>query len=133
MKLTFLKNLAFTAAFFAIFAAPVIGYLVIGPALTAHAGAGDLPGTVATTSVATVTTTASTIFATSTCGARVITTTASPIMLTFSDNQGAVPTGAFGTLQAASTTVAYSNSLYGCGAYKAYSFVSGPITVMESR
>lgn len=108
-------------------------YLLTGNAISVKAKAGDLPATVATTSNPTVNTTASLVFATSTCGARIISTTASPIMITFSDNQGSVPTGTFGMLQAASTTVNYDNGQYGCAAVRVYSFVSGPITVMESR
>lgn len=95
--------------------------------------AGELNATVATTSNPTVNTTPSLVFATSTCGARVISTTASPIMITFSDVQGSVPSATFGTYQAASTTVTYGNGSFGCGAYRVYSFVAGTITVMESK
>lgn len=89
--------------------------------------------TVATTSPAAVTTSASVIFATSTCDSRIISTTASPIMLTFSENQNVVPSAIFGHLQAASTTVAYDSALYGCGAVQAYSFVNGTVTLTEAR
>ena len=93
-----------------------------------------LPATVATSSNPTVTTTASLVIATSTaCSARIVTTVASPIMLTFSDNQGKVPTGTYGHLQPASTTVAYDSGQYGCGAVRIYSFVSSAITVTETR
>lgn len=92
-----------------------------------------LPTTVATTSNPTIGTTASLLFATSTCDARIITTVASPIMLTFSDVQGKVPTGVFGHLQAASTTVVYDSGQYGCNAVRAYGFVSSAITVTETR
>ena len=54
-------------------------------------------------------------------------------MLTFSDNQGKVPSGVYGHLQAASTTVAYDGGQYGCGAVRIYSFTSQAITVSESR
>lgn len=57
-----------------------------------------------------------TLRATSTCVTRVITTKASPILLTFSDQS---PTSVKATLQAASTTVAYTAEEYGCGAVKA--------------
>lgn len=96
-------------------------------------GGGGLPATVATSSSPTINTTPAILFATSTCATRVITTVASPIMLTFSDVQGKVPSGTTGHLQAASTTVAYDADLYGCGTFRAFGFVSSAITVTESR
>ena len=92
-----------------------------------------LPSSIATSSNPTVGTTAVLLFATSTCASRVITTVASPVMLTFSDNQGKVPTGVYGHLQGASTTVAYDSGLYGCDAVRAFGFVSSAISVSESR
>lgn len=94
-----------------------------------------LSATVATSSQASVGTTATTIFATSTnCAARVISTVADPIMLTFNDYKGEVPSGTYGYLQAASTTVAYDAEIYGCGAFKAFGFTaSNTIHVFESR
>lgn len=93
-----------------------------------------LPATMATTSNPAVTSTASLVFATTTaCSARVITTYASPVMITFSQVQGSIPTATFGHLQAASTTVAYDSGLYGCGAVEIYSFTNQSITVSESR
>lgn len=92
-----------------------------------------IPATVATSSNPTVGTTGVLVFATSTCSARIVTTYASPVMITFSDRIGQVPTGTYGHLQAASTTVAYDGGLYGCGAMKMYGFVSSAITVSESR
>lgn len=92
-----------------------------------------LQASIATTSNPTVTSTAVLVFATSSCAARTISTSASPIMITFSDNQGKVPTGSFGTLQAASTTVTYDSGQFGCGAVKIYSFTSQVITVAEAR
>lgn len=90
--------------------------------------------TSATSSAIAVTNTASTVFATSSmCSARIITSYASPLMLTFSDNQGKTPTGVYGHLQPASTTVAYDSGLYGCGAVKIYSFVSQTISVTETK
>jgi len=88
---------------------------------------------VATTSNPTVGTSAVTVFATSTCLTRVVTTYASPVMITFSDRIGQTPTATFGHLQAASTTVVYDASEYGCGLYKMYGFVSTAITVSETR
>lgn len=92
-----------------------------------------LPATVATTSPAAVSTTVIPLFATSSCSSRIITTYVSPVMLTFSDYAGQVPTGTFGHLQAASTTVAYDSGLYGCGLVKAYSFAAQTITTTETR
>lgn len=92
-----------------------------------------LQATVATSSNPTVTSSASVVFATSTCAARIISTGASAVMLTFSDNQGKTPTATYGHLQSASTTVAYDSGLYGCGLVKAYSFASQAITVTETR
>ena len=87
---------------------------------------------VATTSIASVGTTASTLFATSTCAARVISTVEKPIMLTFSDYAGQTPTGTFGHLQSASTTVNYDAGLYGCGRVRVFGFdASSTITVTE--
>ena len=112
----------------------LVAYILLSGAMTANASApSGLPATVATTSVETLSTTALTLFATSTCAARIITTSGQAIMLTFSDNQGAVPTGSFGTLQAASTTVVYDSGHYGCGAVKGYSFASQALTLVESR
>lgn len=92
-----------------------------------------LPATIATTSALTVTTTPILAIATSSCSARIISTTASPIMIGFTDAQGFVPSGVQGFLQAASTTVAYDSGQYGCGAVRIYSYVSGSITVSDSR
>lgn len=99
----------------------------------AHATAGFLPATIATTSNPVISTSGITLFATSSCVARIVTTYASPIMLTFSDYAGQTPTATFGHLQPASTTVAYDSGQYGCGLVKAYGFVSSAITVSESR
>ncbi len=92
-----------------------------------------LPATVATTSANAVSTTATSLFATSTCSARIITTRAQPVMLTFSDYAGQTPTGSFGHLQPASTTVAYDSGQYGCGLVKAYAYGVDTITITETR
>ena len=93
-----------------------------------------LAATVSTSSPAAVSTTASTIFATtSNCAARVITTYEEPIMLIFSDTKGLTPTATFGHLQTASTTVVYDGGIYGCHAFKAYSFGSVDIIVTETK
>jgi hypothetical protein len=121
----------------ALSAAILVISLFFGGTTNVNASApSGLPATVATSSAALVNTTASMLFATSTagqCSARIVTTYASPIMLTFSDYIGQSPTGQFGHLQGASTTVAYDSGLYGCGLVKAYSFVSQTITISESR
>ncbi len=92
------------------------------------------PATVATTTrFALVAATAAAIEATSSCAARIITTYASPIMLTFDATSGQLPTGVFGFLQPASTTVAYDAGLYGCGLVTAYSFTAQTITVSDAR
>lgn len=60
------------------------------------------------------------------CNSRVITTYAAPIMLTFATStdldQTVEPTGQFGHLQGASTTVIYDSGIYGCGVWQAYGF-----------
>ena len=91
-----------------------------------------LPATVSTTSQETLSTTALQLFATSTCSARIISTSGQPIMLTFSDKQGSVPTGSFGLIQAASTTVVYDSGQYGCGSVRGYSFGSQLLTLVET-
>jgi|CXWL01.1.fsa_nt_gi hypothetical protein len=87
---------------------------------------------VSTTSPATVNTTASLVFASSTCNSRIITTYASPIMIGLTDLIGFVPSGVSGHLQLASTTVAYDSGIYGCSAWRVYSFTSQAITVSET-
>lgn len=87
---------------------------------------------VSTTSPATVTTTASLVFASSTCNSRIVTTYASPIMIGFTDLRGFVPSGMGGHLQLASTTVEYDSGIYGCAAWRIYSFASQAITVSET-
>lgn len=128
-----------TTSKFAVGVALFIGSMAIAwamltgiPVANASAPSG-LIATMASTSNPVVTTTPSLVIATSTCTARVISTTASPIMITFTDNQGKVPSATFGFLQPASTTVVYDGGQYGCGAVRIYSFVSGAITVADSR
>lgn len=74
---------------------------------------------------------ATTITATTSCLSRVITTKVQPITLTFSDYL--TPSGTFGHLQSASTTVAYDASVYGCGKLKVYGMGADTITVTEIR
>lgn len=109
---------------------------VIASQATSKANASAFPGVsskVATTSQTTLGTTAIALFATSTCAARTITTGGFAVMLTFSDVQGPVPTGVFGTLQAASTTVTYDSGQFGCDLVRGYSYATQPITLVESR
>ena len=116
------------------FAGAALAILFTTPAREAAASSPPgLPATVATSSQAAVSTTAIPLIATSTCSARIITTFASPVMLTFSDYANQTPTGVFGHLQAASTTVAYDSGQYGCGLVKGYSFASQTITVTDVR
>lgn len=118
---------------FGLLTAVLLTYVLSLSTPKAGAASGFLPATIATTSPAVLTTTPSLVFATSSCVARIITTVASPIMLTFSDVQGVVPSAILGHLQPASTTVAYDSGLYGCGAVRAYSFTTATVTVSESR
>ena len=94
-----------------------------------------LPASVATTSLMVVgPLSANTLIATSSCAARIITTYANPIMLTMTDRIGQTPTGSFGILQLASTTVVYDSGQYGCGLVKAYGFTaSTSITFTDVR
>jgi hypothetical protein len=91
------------------------------------------PATVATTSLAFISTTPVTIIATSSCSARVISTASTSVMLTLSDYAGQSPNNTFGVFQAASTTKEYDSGQYGCGLVKAYGFAAGQITVMDVR
>lgn len=73
-----------------------------------------------------------TVAATTTCSARILSTSAKPVMLTFTDAD--TPTGMFGVLQAASSTVVYDNTQYGCGKIKAYGFdASTTVTYLGVR
>lgn len=131
MKLSFDAKIILASAAIVLTLLVLIGYTEYQ---TAHASApSGLQATIATTSNPTVNTTAALVIATSSCSARIITTYASPIMITFSDVQGSIPTGLFGHLQAASTSIAYDSGLYGCGAVRIYSFVAQNITVSDSR
>lgn len=111
--------------------------LIVGSQISPVQGAAPagIPATVATSSQATTAANAAlTLVATSTnCVARVISTRASAVMLTFSDYAGQTPTGTFGHLQTASSTVVYDSSIYGCGLIKVYSYTADTITVTETR
>lgn len=128
--MTTVKSLSIAAI---IIAAILFIYVLGVTTPSAHATAGFLPAAIATTSNPTVTTTAGTLFATSTCVSRIVTTSASAVMLTFSDYAGQTPTGSFGHLQPASTTVVYDSGQFGCGRVQVYSFATQLITVSESR
>ncbi len=113
----------------------ILAFMYLFGASTQRVGAtaGFLPGTVASTTNITVTSTATSAIATSTCTSRIVSTGGSAVMLTFSDYSNQTPTGSFGFLQAASTTVAYDAGLYGCGLFKIFSFTSQLITVSDVR
>ena len=80
---------------------------------------------------------ATTLFsAKNSCASRKITTYANPIMITFATStdldQTVEPTGVFGHLQAASTTVDYDSGTNGCGLWQAFGFgASTTISVSE--
>lgn len=131
MNLTLSKSILYLASVLLLL---VSVYLLAGSPFNARADATQLPATIATTSNPVVGTAAVTLFATSTCSARIITTYANPIMLTFSDRIAQTPTATFGHLQAASTTVTYPAENYGCGLFKVYGYTANTaITVSESR
>ncbi len=72
------------------------------------------------------------------CTSRIITTYANPIMLTFATSSALAstvePTGVFGHLQAASTTIAYDSGIYGCGLWQAYGYsASTTISISEFK
>ena len=118
---------------FAVLAVLAVAYVFSIQSIVFAGAPSGLQATVATTSANAVGTTATMLFATSTCSARIVTTAASPVMLTFSDYANQTPTGSFGHLQAASTTVSYDGGVYGCGKVKAYAFVASTITLTETR
>lgn len=127
------KQLSVPIALLVFFA---LAYLIGTQVPHSLAGApSGLPATVATSSNPTVGTTASLLFATSSnCAARIITTYANPVMLTFSDIVGQVPSAIAGHLQTASTTVVYDAGLWGCNAVRVYGYAANTaITVTESR
>lgn len=105
----------------------IVGYTVVTARKSFKAGEAQsgLQATVASTSAQVVGTTQRLLVATSTCAARIISTRTQPMMLSFGDNQGFVPTATTGILQAASTTVAYDSGLFGCGAMRV---ISGTVT-----
>lgn len=130
MKLTLQNTLIAASSVLILLAALIV---LSAPYKAGATDATVIPAKVATTSPAAVSATASTVFATSTCTSRVISTQAVPIMVTYSDNQGRTPSATLGHFQAASTTVVYDAGLYGCDAFKVYSFGAQTITVTEAR
>lgn len=125
------------STYFTFIAAIAVAVMFLYLLESRQAEASAFPGlsaTIATTSNITVgTSVTAAAIATSSCQARIISTSASPVMLTFSDYAAQTPTGSFGHLQGASTTVAYDSGLYGCGAVKIYSFTTQLITVSDVR
>lgn len=63
------------------------------------------------------------------CASRTISTAGSAVMLSFDAN--VTPTASIGLVQGASTTVAYTADLYGCGTVTAYGFASTTITTSD--
>lgn len=118
-----------------LFALALVGvvFLAFGETRVRATDASVIPAVIATTSTNTITTSQQLVFATSTCGSRIVSTGASAVMIGFSDRQGFLPTGVVGHLQGASTTVAYDAGLYGCGAMRIYSYASQLVTVSETR
>lgn len=89
-----------------------------------------LPATIATSTLAyPAGTSATLLFATSTCSARVITTREAPISLGFNGALGQTPTAIAGHMQLASTTVVYDSGQYGCGAVRVISATGAATTV----
>ena|SRR3990167_8424930 len=86
----------------------------VGP-LNVGSAPNGLAATVATSSQNVVTNATMQLTATSTCAARIITTGAVAIGLNFTKNFDGSNMGLY---QAASTTVAYDASIYGCGTLK---------------
>ena len=71
------------------------------------------------------------IFATSTCSARIVTTTGGDITLSFHD--GFVLGQYSGHLQLASTTEIYDGEQYGCGLMRVFAVSSTTITATETH
>jgi len=95
---------------------------------------GGVPGTqvtlASTTQFSVAKDTVIQIAATSSCIARIITTGTAGVGLEFMDRP---LVGNAGQWQAASTTVAYEASIYGCGVTRARADVATVITVKETR
>mgnify|MGYP001576718960 FL=1 len=140
---TLMKNILTIAIWVAVALAVIGGlwylYDSISDVVSPNVGGAQsgLPTTVvlnpATTTSLTVNTTAALIFASSTCNSRIITTYASPIMIGLTDKFPFAPSGTSGVLQAASTTVAYDSGIYGCAAWRAYSFTAQNITAWQTE
>lgn len=138
VTLTFMNTLKLGGIALAItFTILAIVYLFVSNIQVAVGAAGELvaDAKAATTSQSTLAAnTALVLFATSSsCVSRTISTNNSAIKLTFSDNQGAVPTGIVGLLQAASTTVTYDAAEHGCGLVRGISYAAQVVTLKEER
>ncbi len=93
-----------------------------------------LRAVIATSSMTTLVAGASTtLFATSSCAARVISASSTDLYLTFSDAKGITPSASFGIHQASSTTVVYDSGQYGCGLVKAWSKSADLIGLAEMQ
>lgn len=131
-----MNSYTYLIAILALLVGGFIGYS-LAPEKADAAAWPNTSATVATTSAQAVTAvTAELLFATSTansCLARVITTQGDGIKLTFSDYNNPTPSNTVGHFQAASTTVAYDASIYGCNAVKVYSYGTQTLFISENR
>lgn len=139
-----IKNYIFALIGFLVLA---MGAFLYAPAQTALGGA--FPGTASRVSTATTTTVGpqgsgvvkTQIFASNVqCKSRVISTDGtSAIRISFNDiptagNVGSTTVGAsVGTIQLASTTVAYDSGIYGCATWNAWAYASTTLTLTETQ
>ena len=118
--------------------AVIVGLIVLTATMLTQKTFGSapsgLPAIVASSTLAyPVGTSATILFATSTCSARVITTREAAISLAFNGALGQTPTAIAGHVQLASTTVAYDSGQYGCGAWRVISATGAATTVHVSE
>lgn len=68
------------------------------------------------------------------CSSRIISTRGeSAIMLSLASLSSTTLSGSIGTMQSASTTVAYDSGLYGCGYVTAFAYATTTVTLVETR
>lgn len=131
MTYSFIRIASFVALVLAVFA------LVNFSAEMYRADAATPPGLkadIATSSRVAVGTTVALLSATSTnCSARIVSTGGSAVRLGFTNKFGTTTNGTTGLEQAASTTVAYDASIYGCDSVTAYSYATAFINFYETR
>ena len=92
-----------------------------------------IAGTIATTSNRTWTVASELAFATSSCASRIVGTRGDAIRIVFSDWNAERPSASLGFPQAASTTVEYDASKFGCGAMYIFSYTAQVINLAETR